>query len=111
MEHGGGTSNDYALGHARQELERLVDQGRFIGDLSGHMLGLAGLKPGMRVLDVGCGAGDVSFLALSLVGPDATVIGVDRVVLRDAHAVAGGSPQGRRGRCRGGRTSPAPEQW
>lgn len=42
------------------------------------MLGLAGLKPGMRVLDAGCGAGDVSFLALSLVGPSAEVIGVDR---------------------------------
>jgi SAM-dependent methyltransferase len=78
VEHGGGTSNDYALGHTRQELERLVAQGRFIGDLSRHMLGLAGLKSGMRVLDVGCGAGDVSFLALSLVGPSAAVIGVDR---------------------------------
>ncbi|HUR33520.1 MAG TPA: class I SAM-dependent methyltransferase [Vicinamibacterales bacterium] len=42
------------------------------------MFGLAGLTPGMRVLDIGCGAGDVSFLALSLVGPGATVIGVDR---------------------------------
>jgi ubiquinone/menaquinone biosynthesis C-methylase UbiE len=78
VEHSGGTSNDYALGHTRQELERLVVQGRFIGDLSGHMLGLAGLKSGMRVLDVGCGAGDLSFLALSLVGPSAAVIGVDR---------------------------------
>jgi SAM-dependent methyltransferase len=32
----------------------------------------------MRVLDVGCGAGDVSFLAASLVGPTGMVIGVDK---------------------------------
>lgn len=78
MEHNQTTSNDYALGHAQSELDRLISQGRFIGDLTEHMLRLAGLKPGMRVLDIGCGAGDVSFLAWSLVGPEGTVIGVDR---------------------------------
>jgi ubiquinone/menaquinone biosynthesis C-methylase UbiE len=37
----------------------------------------AGLAPGMRVLDVGSGAGDVAFLAAELVGPDGVVVGVD----------------------------------
>jgi ubiquinone/menaquinone biosynthesis C-methylase UbiE len=32
----------------------------------------------MRILDIGCGAGDVSFLAARLVGPNGAVIGVDR---------------------------------
>jgi ubiquinone/menaquinone biosynthesis C-methylase UbiE len=32
----------------------------------------------MRVLDVGCGAGDVAFLAADLVGPTGEVIGADR---------------------------------
>ncbi len=32
----------------------------------------------MQVLDVGCGAGDVSFLAASTVGPAGSVLGVDR---------------------------------
>jgi SAM-dependent methyltransferase len=38
----------------------------------------------MSVLDVGCGPGDVSFLAARLVGPTGTVLGVDR----SAEAVA-----------------------
>jgi SAM-dependent methyltransferase len=78
MEHHQPTGNEYALGHAQSELDRLIFQGRFIGDLTEHMLHLAGLQPGMRVLDIGCGAGDVSFLARSIVGPEGAVIGVDR---------------------------------
>jgi SAM-dependent methyltransferase len=65
---------NYALGHAADKLDRLIEQGRFIGELTEHVLRLAGLGPGMRVLDVGCGAGDVTFLAARLVGPE----GVDR---------------------------------
>ncbi|WP_309570182.1 methyltransferase domain-containing protein [Deinococcus sp.] len=42
------------------------------------MLRLAGLREGIRVLDIGCGAGDVSFLARSLVGDCGSVTGVDR---------------------------------
>lgn len=42
------------------------------------MLHKAGVAPGMRVLVVGCGAGDVSFLAARFVGPKGTVIGVDK---------------------------------
>jgi SAM-dependent methyltransferase len=64
--------------YPEMELDRLLSRGRFVGDLTEHVLGLAGLQPGMRVLDVGCGTGDVSFLAARLVGPDGAVIGVDR---------------------------------
>lgn len=37
-----------------------------------------GLKTGMRVLDIGCGQGEVSALALDLVGDSGEVYGVDR---------------------------------
>ncbi len=73
-----GQTHDYPLTHTREELERLVRQDSFIGDLTEHVLHKAGLTPGMRVLDAGCGAGDVSFLAARLVGPQGRVIGVDR---------------------------------
>jgi ubiquinone/menaquinone biosynthesis C-methylase UbiE len=46
-------------------------------DYTEQALRLAGLRPGMRVLDVGCGPGDVSFVAARLVGPQGAVIGVD----------------------------------
>lgn len=77
---------EYALGHSAHELDRLVAQGRFIGDLTAHVFRLAGLSRGLRVLDIGCGAGDVSFLASSIVGPEGSVVGVDRSP--DAIAVA-----------------------
>ena len=57
---------EYVLGRAAEELDRLIKQAAFFGDLTGHTLKVAGLAPGMRVLDVGCGAGDVSFLAASI---------------------------------------------
>lgn len=68
----------YVLGHTGAELQRLVTQARFYGDLTEDILHRAGLTRGMRVLDLGCGVGDVSFLAASLVGPTGAVVGVDR---------------------------------
>jgi demethylmenaquinone methyltransferase/2-methoxy-6-polyprenyl-1,4-benzoquinol methylase len=49
-------------------------------------LQLAGLKPGMRVLDVACGPGLVTQCALSLVGPSGSVVGLDPSIgmLREA---------------------------
>jgi demethylmenaquinone methyltransferase/2-methoxy-6-polyprenyl-1,4-benzoquinol methylase len=49
-------------------------------------LQLAGLKQGMRVLDVACGPGLVTQCALSLVGPSGLVVGLDPSIgmLREA---------------------------
>jgi ubiquinone/menaquinone biosynthesis C-methylase UbiE len=67
----------YVLGHADAEVRRLLLQARLYDDHTEQALRLAGLRPGMRVLDVGCGPGDVSFVAARLVGPTGAVLGVD----------------------------------
>ena len=76
--------SEYVLGHSAAELQRLIDQAAFFGDMTADLFRRAGLKPGMRVLDVGCGVGDVAFLASSLVGSTGLVLGIDRA----AEAVA-----------------------
>lgn len=53
-------------------------------DFTTRLLIDAGIEKGMRVLDVGCGSGDVSFLLLGLVGMTGEVVGVDH----DARAIA-----------------------
>jgi ubiquinone/menaquinone biosynthesis C-methylase UbiE len=68
----------YALGHSNREVERLSAQARLLEPLTREFLRQAGVVPGMRVLDVGSGAGDVTFLAAELVGNTGTVIGTDR---------------------------------
>ena len=68
---------DYALGRTSLEYDRLVEQAELLAPLTERLFRVAGVGPGMRVLDVGCGVGDVSFLASSLVGADAVVVGVD----------------------------------
>jgi len=43
-----------------------------------RLLRSAGIDAGMRVLDLGCGAGDVPMLAAELIGPAGFVVGIDR---------------------------------
>ena len=71
------SGSSYVLGHADVEVQRLLLQGRLYDDYTEHALRLAGLRQGMRVLDIGCGPGDVSFIAARLVGPSGSVLGVD----------------------------------
>jgi ubiquinone/menaquinone biosynthesis C-methylase UbiE len=72
------TSGPYVFGHSDQELARLERQALFFADQTEDVLRRAGLRPGMRVLDIGCGVGDVSLIAGSLVGPTGAVVGIDR---------------------------------
>jgi len=71
------SGSTYVLGHADAEVQRLLLQGRLYDHYTEHALRLAGLRPGMRVLDIGSGPGDVSFVAARLVGPTGSVLGVD----------------------------------
>jgi len=47
-------------------------------DFTYRLLVDAGLRQGMRILDVGCGFGDVTYLAAALAGEAGSVVGVDR---------------------------------
>lgn len=72
------------MGYTEHELERLMLQARLLRPITERLLRRAGIEPGMRVLDVGSGAGDVALLAAELVGPAGSVTGIDR----DARSVA-----------------------
>ena len=74
----------YALGHSEQELERLSRQAEIFEPFTRQLLQQAGISRGMRVLDVGCGSGDVTLLASELVGPSGKVIGADQAIISGA---------------------------
>src|SRR5262252_3747331 len=76
--------HNYILGHSEAEIRRLQMQAAILRPITERLLRGAGIEPGMRVLDVGSGAGDVALLAAELVGPSGSVIGIDR----DARSVA-----------------------
>ena len=87
------TDLQYPLVQTDREFDRLIEQGRFYGELTERLFLAAGIQEGMRVLDVGCGAGDVSFLLARLVGPRGYVVGVDRssAAIANAQKRAGGA--------------------
>jgi ubiquinone/menaquinone biosynthesis C-methylase UbiE len=70
-------SIEYVMGHDDRERRRLALQAAVINDVTERLFERAGIAPGMRVLDVGCGIGEVSLLAARLVGPHGQVTGVD----------------------------------
>lgn len=70
-------SNDYVIGGGRPGFERLRVLSRVWGETTESLLRSVGVRPGMRCLDVGCGAGAVSLLLAGLVGPAGTVVGCD----------------------------------
>jgi cyclopropane fatty-acyl-phospholipid synthase-like methyltransferase len=72
------SDSGYEFGSAEDELARLELQGRALAPATRMIFAAAGLRPGMRVLDLGCGAGDVTFAAADMVGPEGSVVGLDR---------------------------------
>ena len=65
------------MGRSEGETERLIQQSQLYEAVTRRFFQEAGLVSGMRVLDVGSGAGDVAMAAAELVGAEGEVVGVD----------------------------------
>jgi ubiquinone/menaquinone biosynthesis C-methylase UbiE len=65
------------LGHSEHEIRRLQRQHHLFEPLTRQLFEEAGLEPGMKVLDVGSGAGDVALLLAQMVGPTGQVTGLE----------------------------------
>jgi SAM-dependent methyltransferase len=70
--------SSYALGSDDHERRRLAHQAGLLDDFTRRFLRESGLRPGLRVLDLGCGVGDVAMLAAEIVGSHGQVVAVDR---------------------------------
>jgi ubiquinone/menaquinone biosynthesis C-methylase UbiE len=77
---------NYALGRTLQEYARLERQAALIEPMTRRTFTDAGIAPGMTVLDLGCGAGDVCMLLAEMVSPSGSVIGLDLDPSVVAHA-------------------------
>jgi len=69
---------DYVFEDRADEHTRLIEQATLFDPPTERLLAAAGIGPGMRVLDLGTGAGSVAIVAARLVGPSGRVVTVDR---------------------------------
>ena len=77
-------TSEYAFTDRAHEQQRLASQAELLDPLTERVFRAAGLGNGMRVLELGSGAGDVAMLTARLVGREGEVVGVER----DPEAVA-----------------------
>src|ERR687893_3291192 len=68
---------EYVLGSTDPEMARLAAISRVYGPMTGTWLDAAGVGPGIRVADLGCGPGEVTLAAARRVGPTGSVVGGD----------------------------------
>jgi SAM-dependent methyltransferase len=88
-----GDTAEYALATGEAAAYRLGILHELYGPGTRRVLLEAGLRPGMRVADFGCGVGMVTALLADLVGPTGSVVGIDSSAAQLAQA---------RGRLNGG---------
>src|SRR5581483_9485876 len=72
-----GRCGPYALATGPAAVRRLHLLHRIYAPAGKRVLLEAGLKPGMRVADFGCGVGMVTRMLAEIVGPAGEVVGVD----------------------------------
>ena len=73
----GNSKGEYVLATGQAASHRLQILHRVYGTGARRVLLDAGIKPGMRVADLGCGVGMTTALLAELVGPTGEVVGVD----------------------------------
>ena len=67
----------YTLGRTSHETTRLIEQSRIYDESTQRLCKRAGIIEGMRVLEIGSGAGDVALTLAERVGPAGQVVGID----------------------------------
>ena len=68
---------EYTMGRSESETDRLIEQSVLYDDVTRRFLLRSGIAKGMKVLDVGSGAGDVALTLAEFVGSEGNVVGVD----------------------------------
>ena len=77
MERSPGQPESYVLRGGQAGAERLRLLNRVKWPTTEQLLNKAGLRAGMRVLDFGCGGGEVTLRMAALVGAEGEVVGID----------------------------------
>lgn len=90
----GDTAPGYIPGYLEREMKRMKVRFMFVQSVTDDVLRRAGLKRGMRVLDLMCGDGETSILAGKLVAATGSVLGLGRsaedIAIAERRAVEAG---------------------
>lgn len=70
-------TTSYVIRGGEEGKRRLDLLARAMAPATDAVLERAGIRPGMRCLDLGCGGGHVSRRLAVLVGPSGSVVGID----------------------------------
>lgn len=81
-------SAGYIMGRTNEEYTRLKRQAQVWEPMTKSVLERAGITPGMRCLDAGCGPGEVMRLMAGYVGSTGSVVGLDADAAIGAEAVS-----------------------
>ncbi len=71
------TKQIYTMGRSEGETQRLIKQSQLYDAITRNFFARAGISSGMKVLEIGSGAGDVAMIAAEMVGSEGQVVGVD----------------------------------
>jgi ubiquinone/menaquinone biosynthesis C-methylase UbiE len=70
-------SNDYLLSQGQADVHRLGLINQIYGPSTEAIFRKIGLEPGLRVVEIGCGSGNMTCWLAEQVGPDGKVVGID----------------------------------